>query len=258
MKIEIVVPVFNEEERLAESLPKLHQFVAGMGLPSWRILIANNGSTDRTHEVAEQLRRRFAGVEVVWIPKKGRGGALKKIWLGSEADILAYMDVDLAAGLQGFPALVQAVASGEGDLAIGSRLLPGSKTHRSLRRELISRCYLALAKVLCGVTCSDTQCGFKAMSRVAAQALLPKVEDAGWFFDTELLLIAQKAGYKVVEIPVEWKENTDTRVRIVSTAWGDLKGLLRLRRELRRGATFDNQMAPGRMSAFRSHERDLS
>jgi len=142
------------------------------------------------------------------------------------------MDVDLATDLSVFPALVEAVASGRADLAIGSRLMAGARTSRSWRRELISRSYVRLAKLLCGLRCSDAQCGFKAISRPAAQALLPQVQDNGWFFDTELLVRAQWGGWRIAEVPVIWREDRDSRVKILRTAWADLRGLVRLRRQL--------------------------
>ena len=231
--ISVTLPVLNEQTRLPRSLPRLGQFLRdGFRLPlEFEIVIANNGSTDRTQEVAERFSRELAGVRVLQIPERGRGRAVKRAWLGSEAEVLTYMDVDLATDLEAFPALVEAVASGGADIAIGSRLMAGSETNRSWRRELISRGYVRLARVLCGLRCSDAQCGFKAVSRAAAQALLPQVEDNGWFFDTELLVRAQWGGWRIAEVPVKWTEDRDSRVKILRTAWKDMRGLMRLRRE---------------------------
>ncbi len=232
--VNVTIPVANEERRLPRSLPVLHPFLSqGERLP-FEVVIANNGSTDRTQEVAERFCRELPGVRVVQIRERGRGGAVKKAWLGSEAAVLTYMDVDLATDLEAFPALVEAVASGRADIAVGSRLMAGSETNRSWRRELISRGYVRLAKALCGLRCSDAQCGFKAISRAAAQALLPQVQDKGWFFDTELLVRAQWAGWRIAEVPVRWTEDRDSRVKILRTAWQDVRGLMRLRRELAR------------------------
>ncbi len=233
MKIDIVVPVFNEETRLVQRLPDLHRFITASISDSWRILIANNGSNDNTQAIAERFSREFVNTDVLSIRQKGRGGALKQAWLKSQADVLTYMDVDLATELDAFPALVNEIMVNGADLAIGSRFHPGSKTTRGWKREIVSRGYLRLAKTLCGIHCSDLQCGFKAISRHAAQALLPATKDNGWFFDTELLVLAELCGYKIAEIPVRWREDPDTRVRILSTALKDVQGLLRLRFKFR-------------------------
>ncbi|MBI4323820.1 MAG: glycosyltransferase family 2 protein [Chloroflexi bacterium] len=232
MKILVVIPVFNEEQRLTRCLPKLHGFLSGQSRFEYEIVIANNASTDRTQTVAEQLCREFGNVRLVWLPQKGRGGALKTVWLASSADILTYMDVDLSTDLAAFPALVDAIASHGFDLAIGSRLLPASRIERNWKRELISRSYVTLIHALCPTRLSDAQCGFKAVARPAALRLLPLVEDREWFFDTELLLLAEKLGYRICELPVRWVEDPNSRVRIFSTALADVKGLIRLRRKL--------------------------
>ncbi len=235
--INVTIPVANEERRLPRSLPVLHGFLSDERRFTFQIVIANNGSTDRTQEIAEGLSREYPDVRVLQSAESGRGGAVKRAWLGSGAEVLSYMDVDLATDLEAFPALVEAVASGRADIAIGSRLMAGSKTTRSWRRELISRAYVRLAKLLCGLRCSDAQCGFKAISRAAAQALLAQVEDNGWFFDTELLVRAQWGGWRIAEVPVNWTEDRDSRVKILRTAWQDVRGLMRLRRELARNRT---------------------
>jgi hypothetical protein len=160
---------------------------------------------------------------------------LKRAWLQSEADILCYMDVDLATDLAALPALVDALASGQFDLAIGSRLAPGSRTKRGWKRELISRCYVRLIRAFFPVRFSDAQCGFKAITRGAARELLPLVQDNGWFFDTELLVLAHRFGCRIAEVPVIWNDDGDSRVRILSTAWADFRGLVRLRRALSHG-----------------------
>jgi hypothetical protein len=178
---------------------------------------------------------------------KGRGRALKVAWGESEADILSYMDVDLSTNLSAFPLLLESLASGGFDLAIGTRLHPQSLTKRCRKREFISRFYNRLVRLVFGTHFSDAQCGFKAITRAAAQRLLPAVEDNGWFFDTELLVIAEKCGYRIYQQPVVWTEDPDSRVRIVSTAWEDLKGMARVYRKLRRGAY--GAVAAGRQAA---------
>lgn len=208
--------------------------LTGSGRFDYELVIANNGSTDRTPAIARQLAREHSHVRVLDLPQKGRGGALKRAWLGSGAEVLSYMDVDLSTDLAAFPALIDAVAGGEFDLAIGSRLLAQSEVKRCWRREWISRGYNRLVRRLLRTAISDLQCGFKAIHRAAAQALLPQVADNGWFFDTELLVLAERLGYRVGEIPVRWIEDSDSRVNILSTALADLRGLWRLRRQLAR------------------------
>ncbi len=154
---------------------------------------------------------------------------LKQTWLASPMDIVSYMDVDLSTGLEAFPALIGAIAEGEYDVAIGSRLAPGSQVTRSLRRTVLSRGYNLMIKATFFNRFSDAQCGFKAVSRRAAQRVLPLIQDNNWFFDTELLIMAEKLGYRVKDVPVSWAEDPDTRVHIGSTVAEDMRGLWRLR-----------------------------
>ena len=233
--INITIPVFNEERQLAESVCKLHRFLAEHCQFRFEIVIANNGSTDRTQEVAEQLCRAQSVGRVVCLQEKGRGRAVKRTWTEATADVLSYMDVDLSTGLDAFSPMIRALTSGEFDLAIGSRLRAGSITKRSLHREVISRCYNRLVRFAFSTNFSDAQCGFKAITKEAAQRLLPVIEDNGWFFDTELLAIAEKSGYRIFDMPVQWTEDPDSRVKIISTAWADVQGIIRVRRSLRSG-----------------------
>ena len=229
--LEIVLPVLNEERSLRASTTRLHEFLAAnLNRLEWRILIADNGSTDSTPDVAAQLVSDYDRVGYMRLEQRGRGRALRRAWLGSRADILAYMDIDLSTELEATVRLVESIASGGHDLAIGSRLKAGAVViGRSPLREFISRSYSLLFRSMFFTGFSDAQCGFKAISRRAADDLLPLVQDTTWFFDTELLLLAEKNGYAIDEIPVRWTDDPDSRVRIVRTAWGDLKGLLRLR-----------------------------
>ncbi|MCL5097073.1 MAG: glycosyltransferase family 2 protein [Candidatus Omnitrophica bacterium] len=234
MKIDLVIPVYNEEARLSNGMRTLDWFFSKT--ESWRpgIVIADNGSTDRTLALAEQWQQKLSNVRVVGLAEKGRGRALKTAWLESEADILAYMDVDISTDLAAFPALIGAVTAGEYDLAIGSRLAPKSTTCRSFKRELISRVYNGMVKLTFHNRFSDAQCGFKAISREAASRLLPLVKDPGWFFDTELLVLAEKLGYRIFDLPVRWVENRDSRVKIAQAALGQIRGMIRLKRDLAR------------------------
>ncbi len=227
--VDIVIPVYNEEHVLAESLSTLRKFLAHGFEHEYRIVVADNASTDSTLALAQKLAQKHADVASLHIPQKGRGRALRAAWLTSPADILSYMDVDLSTDLVAFPPLIEAIA-GEGyDIAIGSRLARGADTQRSLKREAISRSYNVMIKGLFFTRFSDAQCGFKAVSRRAAQDLVPLIENNEWFFDTEMLILAEKAGYRVKEIPVRWLEDPDTRVNVPKTVWEDIRGLMRLR-----------------------------
>jgi len=227
--VDVVIPVYNEEHVLAESVATLRQFLSKGFHHKWRILIADNASTDGTLAVAQELAQKHPDVASLHIPQKGRGRALKASWLGSAADIVSYMDVDLSTDLTAFPLLIEAIASEGYHIATGSRLSQASDIRRSLKREVLSRGYNVMIKALFFTRFSDAQCGFKALSRQAVRALVPLVENNDWFFDTELLILAEKAGYRVKDIPVRWLEDPDTRVHIGKTVWQDIRGLARLR-----------------------------
>ncbi|MBI2620375.1 MAG: glycosyltransferase family 2 protein [Ignavibacteriales bacterium] len=235
MLVNVTIPVYNEAKALPSSISTLHGFLQKHGRFDWEIVIANNASTDHTLEVAHELAKNYSGVRVVHLDQKGRGRALTKAWSESQADILSYMDVDLSSNLYAFPPLIEALLGGGFEIAIGSRLLKASTTRRSFRREVISRSYNLLVKAFFLTKFSDAQCGFKAITRRAAQDLLPKTEDTGWFFDTELLVIGEKLGYRIFDLPVSWIEDLDSRVKIVRTAIDDIKGLIRVWRNFRKG-----------------------
>jgi glycosyltransferase involved in cell wall biosynthesis len=229
--VEVVVPVYNEEIALPESIPILCDYLKTYFPYRWSVVIADNASCDATLSVAEGLAARYPRVSVLHLKEKGRGRALKAAWSVSEADVVAYMDVDLSTNLWSFLPLVAPLATGHSDVAIGSRLLKGATVTRQWTREFISRCYNLLIKAMFGNRFSDAQCGFKAIKGSVARSLVPEVEDEGWFFDTELLLLAEERGYRISEVPVDWIEDLDSRVQITSTALEDVKGLLRLRKE---------------------------
>ncbi len=228
--LDIVIPVLNEEHALPRCIDTLSDFLEGeMPQYQWRIVVADNGSTDTTLEVAKAYAAQSDRVGYIHLDQRGRGRALKRAWSESNADVVSYMDVDLSTDLAAFPALIGSIADEGYDLATGSRLMRGSQTTRSLKRESISRAYNLLIKAVHWTHLSDAQCGFKALGRGAADAVLPLIVDNHWFFDTELLLIAEKRGFHIKEVPVTWREDPDTRVKIVSTALEDIRGLLRLR-----------------------------
>lgn len=235
MRVNVTIPVFNEEARLKASIPKLYRFLSEHCRFDFELVIADNGSTDRTPEIARSFSATQHEIRSVRLDEKGRGRAVKHAWHTSDADILSYMDVDLSTDLGAFPPLIEALLGGGYDVALGSRRLKPSLTARSLKREVISRCYMLLLKALFQTKFSDAQCGFKAITRDAAVALLPLVEDNGWFMDTELLILAEKLGYRLFDLPVRWVEDADSRVKIVDTAIKDIKGLLRVRKNFLKG-----------------------
>jgi len=273
--VNITIPVYNEERTLASSIQKISAFLKSNCSYPHEIVIAENGSSDKTFDVARQLEQKLPNIRALHVNEKGRGRAIKTAWQQSNADILSYMDVDLSTDLLAFPALIDALATesnrreysrednssdhvpspgGEGrvradvsrakhnsvlkggfDLAIGSRLLDPALTKRGFKRETISRGYNLLVRAVFRTRFSDAQCGFKAITRRAATELLPLIEDDAWFMDTELLVLAEKLGYRIFDLPVRWTDDPDSRVQLWSTALADIKGLVRLRRNLASG-----------------------
>jgi putative flippase GtrA len=231
--VEIVVPVYNEVAALAPNIRRLRGYLAEVFPFTFRVTIADNGSTDGTWDAATELAAEFTEVRAVRLEEKGRGRALHAVWSGSDAQVLAYMDADLSTELSALLPLVAPLLSGHSDLAIGTRLSRGARVVRGPKRELISRCYNALLHVVLRARFSDAQCGFKAIRADCARELLPLVHDRAWFFDTELLVLAERAGLRIHEVPVDWVDDPDSRVDIVATALADLRGVARLARDLR-------------------------
>jgi len=230
VRVDVVIPVYNEEGDLERSVTTLREFLLQNVDYDWRIVVADNASTDRTLDIAKELAERHPGqVTYVHLEQKGRGRALRRAWTESDADIVSYMDVDLSTDLSAFPPLIDALIDSDYDVAIGSRLKAGAQVQRGLKREFISRSYNLLIKLLFWHSFSDAQCGFKAVTRRAVQDIVPLIKDQAWFFDSELLLLAERMGYKIFEVPVKWTDDPDSRVKIVSTAWEDIKGLFRVR-----------------------------
>ena len=234
-RVDIVVPVRNEETDLGPCIHRLHDYLLA-GFPfSARITIADNGSTDGTWPLATALSERYPEVRAVRLDQPGRGRALHAVWGSDDADVLAYMDVDMSTDLNALLPLVAPLLSSHSDVAIGTRLARGARVIRGPRREFVSRCYNLLLHATLGTRFSDAQCGFKAIRADRAAVLLPLVEDAGWFFDTELLVLAERAGLRVHEVPVDWVDDPDSRVDMLSTALADLRGIARLGFGLVRG-----------------------
>ena len=232
LALEVVVPVYNEQAGLATSVRVLHAYLSAEFDMPWRITIADNASVDDTLQIATDLTYELDRVGVIHLDEKGRGRALKRAWLESEARVLAYVDVDLSTDLRGLPPLIAPLESGHSDLAIGTRLAASSRVSRGGKREFISRCYNFLLRRTMGAGFSDAQCGFKAIRADVAHELLPLVEDTGWFFDTELLILAERSGMRIHEVPVDWVDDPDSRVDILATAKEDLRGMVRVTRGL--------------------------
>ncbi len=228
--VEIVIPVYNEERTLAASVRKLHRYLKREFTFAFRITIADNASIDGTQALARRLAEQLDEVSVLRLERKGRGRALRAAWSQSDADVVAYMDVDLSTELSALPSLLVPLLQCRADLAIGTRLAPGAEVTRGLKRELISRSYNVLLHGALGVGFSDAQCGFKAVRRELVGPLLERVEDENWFFDTELLYQAERSRLAIHEVPVRWVDDPDSRVQIVATAREDLRGIRRLRR----------------------------
>lgn len=233
--VDIVIPVHNEQADLDRNVRLLHGHLVGAMPFSFRVTIADNASTDLTWSIATRLADELPLVRAVHVPEKGRGRALREVWSHSDATVLAYMDVDLSTDLAAVLPLVAPLLSGHSDVAIGTRLSPGSRVVRGPKRELVSRAYNLIVRATLGTGFSDAQCGFKAVRADAAAVLLPRVKDPEWFFDTELLVLAERAGMRIHEVPVDWVDDPGSSVDIVDAARKDLAGIWRLARGLRRG-----------------------
>ena len=226
--VDVVVPAYNEAGVLETNVRRLHAYLKA-GFPfSWRITIADNASTDATPAIAAALGAELVEVRTIRLDAKGRGRALRAAWSSSDAAIVAYMDADLSTGLDALLPLVSALVSGHSDIAIGSRLAKGANVVRSKTREFVSRAYNLLLRVVFATRVRDAQCGFKALRSDVANRLLPLTTDDEWFFDTELLLLAEHNGLRIHEVAVDWVEDPNSSVRIARTALADLRGMVRL------------------------------
>ena len=232
--LDVVIPVHDEERDLVPAVEAVLGHLAGLPIEA-RVTIADNASTDATPRLARELAERHEAVRVVQLDRKGRGRALKAAWSSSDADVLVYMDVDLSTDLNALLPLVAPLLTGHSDLAIGTRLARSARTVRGPRREVISRSYNYLLRGTMRARFSDAQCGFKAIRRDVADRLLPLVHDDAWFFDTELLVVAERAGLRIHEVPVDWVDDPDSSVDVVGTALADLRGMARLGWSLLRG-----------------------
>jgi putative flippase GtrA len=233
VQVEIVVPVYNEQDALAHSINRLYEFLSDDFPFTWSIVVADNASTDDTLEVANQLAAVMPELSVLHLDQKGRGRALRRAWSISEAEVVAYMDVDLSTDLAGLMPLVAPLLSGHSSVAIGTRLDSASRVERGQKREFISRSYNRLLRTVLRAKFSDAQCGFKAIRTEVAKALLPQVKDEQWFFDTELLIVAQRNGLRIHEVPVDWVDDPNSSVDVTRTAIDDLRGMSRMAMDTR-------------------------
>jgi glycosyltransferase involved in cell wall biosynthesis len=243
--LDLVVPVYNEAHVLEASVRRLRRYLDEQFPLTARVTVVDNASTDETWLVAQRLARDVRGVDAIHLDDKGRGRALRAAWSRSDAEVVAYTDVDLSTDLAALAPMVAALASGHSDVAIGSRLRRGARVARGTRREFISRSYNLILRATLAARFSDAQCGFKAVRTDVARRLLPLIEDEGWFFDTELLVLAQHGGLRILEVPVDWVDDPDSRVDLVATAVEDLKGVARMGRGLINGSLrrrLDDQM----------------
>lgn len=232
-RLDVVIPLLNEAHVLRGSVEKTLRFLADAFALDYRLVLVDNGSTDGTFQVAEELSFEYDRVYALHLTERGRGRALRYAWTHSRADCACYMDVDLSTDLAELPSLVGAVLDEGYDIAIGSRLLPDSRVRRSIKRTLISRAYNLFLKAALSTRLSDAQCGFKAVSRRVIEDVVPLVRDESWFFDTEMLALAERKGLRIKDLPVAWSEDDDSRVKILRTAWDDIRGVYRLRRQFR-------------------------
>jgi glycosyltransferase involved in cell wall biosynthesis len=239
--VDVVIPVLNEAHVLAKSVEEVRRFLTANAAWRWRVVIVDNGSTDGTDTVGRQLVAQYDDVRFLQLSQRGRGRALRHAWTQSDADIMCYTDVDLSTEMAALPKLVHALLHEGYDLGTGSRLQRESKTRRSFKREFISRSYNLIVKVVLGTSFSDAQCGFKVVSRAVVREVIPQVQDESWFFDTELLALAERQNYRIKDLAVEWNEDDDSRVKIVPTAVEDLKGVWRLRMKFWRDGVYPSR-----------------
>jgi glycosyltransferase involved in cell wall biosynthesis len=234
-ELAVVLPVLNEERILKQNVRRLSAFLRTHYPGKHRIVILDNGSSDSTLRESNDLQMEILEVKVLHLEKRGRGGALKAAWACEKASVLSYMDIDLATDLSFFPSMVEPLFSGQADLAIGSRLMPGAFVERGMRREILSRSYNRMVRAIFGLRVFDAQCEFKGITATAAGRLLPILQDDGWFMDTELLVLAQRFAFRTFELPVRWKDRRESRVVVWKTILANLIAIWRLKRRLSLG-----------------------
>lgn len=237
MLVDICLPAHNEETILKKNTLRLYEFCKNQNLPfDWKITIIINASTDHSLLIAQELANKIPEVFVLTINEPGRGNALQYTWLHSTAEIVCYMDSDLAVSLSSLPVLLTPIINNRADITIGSRYLSESIISRSIIREITSRAYNSLAKLFLKHRYLDLQCGFKAIRQSVFTNLNPYLKDKNWFFDTEIIIWADKLGYTIKEIPVNWKEarfeNRTSKVKLLKDSFYFIKKLSNLRKTI--------------------------
>lgn len=229
-KVEIAIPVYNEEKELEKNVLKLFEYcIKNLQDYDFSITIVDNASTDNTLPIATKLTNKNPKIHLFHLKQKGRGRAVKQAWSQSSADYYVYMDLDLSTDLRHLPKLLAALERGY-DIAVGSRLAKGARVEgRTFLREITSRMLnFVFIQMLFHTHFTDAQCGFKAVTKKVVDKLIPKIINNDWFFDGELLIVAEKSGYKIYEEPVYWIDNPGSTVRLISTIHGDLQVIWRL------------------------------
>lgn len=236
MKFLIVVPAYNEEKILKQNILKLLAFCQKNLFGSWEIIISDNNSTDATGKIGQHLAANNSNIKYLDVGSRGKGLAIKTAWEKFNADVYCFMDADLATGLKALPELIGGVGSQKYDIVVGSRFHEDSKVKRVLVRKIFSRGYQFMLKILLGVKIKDVPCGFKAINQKIKENILPKIQNTKWFFDSELVILAEKAGYKIQEIPVDWVDprsaEDKSRVNPVGLAFAYLKEIINLKKRL--------------------------
>lgn len=238
MMLEICLPVKDEEKILAANMQRVIDFCVAANFSfDWKVMGLSNGSHDRTVEIFSEFKNKYPEkVDYREITEPGRGRALRERWKESEADVVCYLDIDLAVLPEEIPQLVKPLLANQADLAIGSRLLPEAKIDRSYFRECVSRAFNFLSRRLLPSNASDLQCGFKAARTDFFKKIAPLLKDDYWFFDTELVILCQYFGYRWREIPVNWHENRygkrPSKVKIIRDILKFMKDIIKLRRRL--------------------------
>jgi putative flippase GtrA len=235
LMLELALPVYNEAKTIEISVRQLHAYLSQHFPFSWRLAIVDNASTDDTLAIGRRLATQLSDIRVLHLDRKGRGLALRAAWLTSDATVVAYTDIDLSTGLDALLPLIAPLLSGHSDVAIGSRLLSAANVARGPKREIVSRVYNLILRATFSTRIHDAQCGFKAVRGEVAWQLVPAIVDNGWFFDTELLLLAEHNGLRIHEVPVDWIDRPGSHVDVPRTAFEDLKGVLRLVRRFSLG-----------------------
>lgn len=228
--VEITIPVYNEEKELTDNIKVLSNFcIKNLKSYNWHITIADNASTDNTPIIAAQLMKEDPHISWLRLEQKGRGRAVKQAWSHSKADLCVYMDLDLSTDLLHLPEMLKLLQNGN-DIVIGSRLAKGAKVEgRTLMREITSRSLnFIFIQMLFRTSFTDAQCGFKGVTKKVVEKLIPQIKDNDWFFDGELLIVGEKSGYKILDMPVHWVDNPGSTVRLISTIKNDLLAMWRI------------------------------